>query len=601
MPGRVVSMAAQVTGFYGKLPSHGDFLSRRLPRQFIEPWDQWLQGGLAASREQLGKAWLNTFLVSPIWEFALAPGLCGDDAWAGVMMPSVDKVGRYFPLTLVAKVDRGRLTRLFDPGCGWFDALAELALSTLEYDFDLHAFDQQLERLNVAEFLVAEVDSPATLGGSGRMAFQFLLDNERDTPQAFAALGNRLCERFLAGCSYWRSSETEDTKPVLLLCEGLPPIDAYIGFLNGDWSQRGWNFFSSRLVRTNEADGNHYLPGLVADLGEPPIQASNQTPLPNEADGISEVVSDGSKDAENIPSRLRGPTQERQTAPAVAAVNQSIPPEEARGYQNLEGEDTQEDAVITRPSGKRLEVNGMEWQSCALSVVGMRRQLNEDAILDHAEAGLWAVADGMGGHSAGDIASQTLVKALAQISRIDDLEHYSEQVASCLHRVNRDLLELAESRGYGQIIGSTIVVLLIAGTEFRYLWAGDSRLYRYRLGNLEQLTTDHSLYNESISLGLSPLDGSLEQGRGNVITRAVGADPQLKLDYGQGKVETHDVFILCSDGIDKELSHAEIAALCKTGSADEIAHGLVHEAEGKGGRDNISVIVIKVADGHQII
>ncbi|MDD1622812.1 MAG: type VI secretion system-associated protein TagF [Methylococcaceae bacterium] len=594
-------MASQVTGFYGKLPSHGDFLSRRLPRQFIEPWDQWLQGGLAASREQLGKAWLNTFLVSPIWEFALAPGLCGEDAWAGVMMPSVDKVGRYFPLTLVAKVDRGRLTRLFDPGCGWFDALAELALSTLEYDFDLHAFDRQLEHLNVAEFLVAEDDTSLTPGGSGRMAFQFLLDNERDTPQAFAVLGNRLCERFLAGCSYWRSSETEDTKPVLLLCEGLPPIDAYIGFLNGDWPPRGWNFFSSRLVSKDGTADSNDMSGPVADVGLPPVQASNQTPSLNEADGASEKVSDDSKDVENIPSRLLGATQERQTVPAVASVNKSAPPAEPGGYENLEGDAAPEDAVITRPTGKRLEVNGMEWESCALSVVGMRRQLNEDAILDRAEAGLWAVADGMGGHSAGDVASQALVKALARISRIDDLEHYSEQVASCLHRVNRDLLELAESRGYGQIIGSTVVVLLIAGTEFRYLWAGDSRLYRYRKGKLEQLTTDHSLYNESISLGLSPLDGSLEQGRGNVITRAVGADPQLKLDYGQGKVEVHDVFILCSDGIDKELSHAEIAALCATGTVEEIAHGLVQEAESKGGRDNISVIVIKAADGNDII
>lgn len=533
-----MSRPDQVTGFYGKLPSHGDFLSRRLPRQFIEPWDQWLQGGLAASREQLGRQWLDTFLVSPIWQFALSPGLCGGEAWAGVMMPSVDKVGRYFPLTLAAKIDQYRLTGLFEPGCGWFEALSRLALSTLDYDFDLQAFDERLESTRLDDFLAAEAASSgeqAMASGSARLAFQFRLDDERDTPQAFAELGDKLASRFLAHSSYWRSAATEDDKPVLLLCEGMPPVDAYIGFLNGQWPQRGWHFSSSKLIGTAG-------PGIAGNAPDNPAAS------------------------------MVSATQEAVQAPIQQA-----------------GEQLGAEPGAIAP----LDENTAEWESCALSVVGMRRKLNEDAVLDRADAGLWAVADGMGGHSAGDVASQALVKALARIPRIDDPEHYSEQVASCLHTVNRDLLQLAESRGYGQIIGSTVVVLLISGREFRYLWAGDSRLYRYRQGELQQLTADHSLYNESISLGLSPLDGSLEQGRGNVITRAVGADAQLQLDCGQGRIEAGDVFILCSDGIDKELSHAEIAASCAAGSARDIAHSLVRQAEDKGGRDNISVIAVR--------
>lgn len=537
-------------GFYGKLPSHGDFLSRRLPRQFVEPWDQWLQSGLTASREQLGKDWLKIFLVSPIWEFALSPGLCGDDAWAGVVMPSVDKVGRYFPLTLAAKVDHGRLASLFDPGCGWFEALSQLALSTLEYDFDLQAFDEGLERLNAADFLSPEDTAarPGALCSSGRLAFQFVMHSAQDTPQAFVELGSQLCAQFLAGCSYWRSLESESAKAALLLCEGLPPSDAYIGFLNGAWPQRGWSFSSSYL----------------SDVRRPPIAGGTED---------DPVVLTAAANAVSNPVPLTSETEEQ---------------EKTNPRQH-------------RPIEEALENKVSQWESYALSVVGMRRKLNEDAILDRADAGLWAVADGMGGHSAGDVASQALVKALAQISPVDDLEHYSEQVASCLHSVNRDLLQLAESRGYGQIIGSTVVVLLMVRNEFRYLWAGDSRLYRYRQGKLEQLTTDHSLYNESVSLGLSPLDGSLEQGRGNVITRAVGADAQLRLDCGQGQIVDEDVFILCSDGIDKELGHAEIAELCATGSAEDMAHKLVEEAESKGGRDNISVIVIKTLNGGQAI
>lgn len=512
-----------IIGFYGKLPSHGDFVSRRLPRSFIEPWDQWLQGGLAASREQLGGDWLNQFLVSPIWQFALTPGLCGGDAWAGVMMPSVDRVGRYFPLTLVAKVSGCSLNRLFEPDCGWFSQLSELALSSLDYDFDLQAFEDRLQNVVWRDWLSGEIGREANgfPSGSERLAFNFELDSDRDTPLAFGVLSERLNQRFLSRCSYWRSMATEDTKPSLLLCEGMPPFDAYVGFLNGQWPRRGWQFATSRLSSVTA--------GVDASAGTGAIVAT------------------------------------------------SIPEVEAKPASTHE-------AIEARSP----------WLSYGLSVVGMRRKLNEDAILVRPEAGMWAVADGMGGHSAGDVASRALVDGLAKLSPVDDLEYYSEQVAACLHGVNRDLLHQAKSRGNGHIIGSTIVVLLISGRQFHYLWAGDSRLYRYRQGELQQLTSDHSLYNESISLGLNPLDGSLEQGRGNVITRAVGADQQLQLDCGEGEVAEGDLFILCSDGLDKELTGADIALFCKEASVAEITDKLVREAETRGGRDNISVVVVKV-------
>lgn len=518
-----------MVGFYGKLPSHGDFLSRRLPRQFIEPWDQWLQGCIAASREQLGQSWLDTFLVSPIWQFGLTPGLCGGEAWAGVMMPSVDRVGRYFPLTLAAKVEAARLNQLFDPACGWFDALSELAFSSLDYDFDLQRFDEGLQNLDLSRFLPAAYrgEEVAFASGSARLAFQFQLVSPQDTPQAFVQLGEQLKERFLARCSYWRSSANEGVEASLLVCEGLPPVDAYVGFLKGDWPRHGWQL-SRRCV----------VPGYAAIQAERADSAVMHQPPPL-------------------------PDQE----PNLTA---------------------QADTPLSREGGDEFS-----WQSYGITVVGLRRRLNEDAILLRNEAGLWAVADGMGGHSAGDVASQALVDALTDIPAIDDLEHFSEQVASALHNVNRQLLQMASRRGYGHIIGSTIVVLMIHERQFRYLWAGDSRLYRYRRGALEQLTLDHSLYNESISQGSAPVDGSVEQGRGNIITRAVGADAQLQLDFGQGEIEAGDLFLLCSDGIDKELAHDDIAGLCSDGSVAEIAERLVHEAENRGGRDNISVIVVK--------
>ncbi len=519
-------------GFFGKLPSHGDFISRRLPRPFVESWDQWLQGGISASREQLGSNWLDIFLVSPIWQFGLTPGLCGDDAWAGVMMPSVDKVGRYFPLTLAAKLRPDQLPLLFDPACGWFDALSQLAFSSLDYDFDLQNFDTSLERLLPSRFLRDQPLPSSTqvfTNRSAKQAFQFQMDSEQDTPRAFAELAELLKNRFLANCSYWRSSSADDAYATsLLLCEGLPPSDAYVGFLNGEWPRHAWQCFSHQIAKR-------------ADFASPPNLA-------------------GSISVEQNPMSNQTPTTESdpQAAPEPAAP-----------------------------------ADATEYQSFGLSVVGLKRKLNEDSILQRSEVGMWVVADGMGGHSAGDVASQTLIAALAQIPPTDDLEYFSEQVASSLHTVNRQLLQMAKNRGHGHIIGSTIVILLISGRQFRYLWAGDSRLYRYRQGVLEQLTLDHSLYNESISQGISPLDGSLEQGRGNIITRAVGADSHLQLDCGQGEIVAGDMFILSSDGLDKELTHTDIAHFCGMGSAETITRNLIREAEERGGRDNISVIVVK--------
>lgn len=97
-------------GFYGKVATHGDFVSRRLPRSFLDPWDHWLQDCLRYSQEQLGADWLDVYLTSPVWRFALAPGVCGDGAWTGVLIPGVDRVGRYFPLTVAAPLPRGAIT-----------------------------------------------------------------------------------------------------------------------------------------------------------------------------------------------------------------------------------------------------------------------------------------------------------------------------------------------------------------------------------------------------------------------------------------------------------------------------------------------------------
>lgn len=134
-----------IPGWYGKLPELGDFASRRLPAAFIKRWDDWLQQNMSASRSALGEAWLEQYLSWPVWRFALMPGVIGPDAWAGVLMPSVDRVGRYFPLTvcagLPASVALGTSIAAFD---GWLARLEPCALAALDPKHGLNSLESGL-------------------------------------------------------------------------------------------------------------------------------------------------------------------------------------------------------------------------------------------------------------------------------------------------------------------------------------------------------------------------------------------------------------------------------------------------------------------------
>lgn len=141
----MASAPGLVPGWYGKIPSLGDFASRRLSQQFVSIWDDWLQHAMTASRAALGQGWLDAYMNSPIWRFALLPGVIGDTPWGGIMMPSVDKVGRPFPLTIAVAIpavagSMGALMRARD----WYGDLEEIALATLNIDFPVQQFEAQL-------------------------------------------------------------------------------------------------------------------------------------------------------------------------------------------------------------------------------------------------------------------------------------------------------------------------------------------------------------------------------------------------------------------------------------------------------------------------
>jgi serine/threonine protein phosphatase PrpC len=232
------------------------------------------------------------------------------------------------------------------------------------------------------------------------------------------------------------------------------------------------------------------------------------------------------------------------------------------------------------------------WSSASRTDTGKVRSYNEDACLALPTLGLWAVADGMGGHQAGEVASAAIVEALGQVHPPAVLRNFVDEVEDRLLECNIYLRQLAASRGRNQIIGATVTVLMAYGGLAVYLWAGDCRLYRYRQGNLVQLTQDHTQVEEMVNRGLLSREDARHHPSSNIVTRAVGALDTLVVDADAEPVEAGDRFLLCSDGLDKELDDTEIRTLLAAGRDDaEAVDALMDLALSRRARDNVTVVV----------
>ncbi len=224
--------------------------------------------------------------------------------------------------------------------------------------------------------------------------------------------------------------------------------------------------------------------------------------------------------------------------------------------------------------------------------MGLVRSRNEDAFLAQPQRGLWAVADGMGGHAFGDLASAAVVEALAGLPTSATLADCVALARERLTRVNEALRNEARTRQV-QVIGSTVAALLACGIEAACLWAGDSRIYVYRQGRLQQLTRDHSTQEALMQQGA---DLAAAAASPNMITRAIGAADSIVFDLAPLTVRDGDVFLLCSDGLSTPVDEATIAAALATGDCARAADDLIAAALAKGGRDNITVVVVRVDD-----
>lgn len=229
-----------------------------------------------------------------------------------------------------------------------------------------------------------------------------------------------------------------------------------------------------------------------------------------------------------------------------------------------------------------------DFHSIARTHVGHRRQINEDRILDCPERGLWAVADGMGGHRGGDVAAEIVIAALREVSAMTDKPSH-RCIESALRRANQRIR--AHALSAGGIIGSTVVVLHMVGDRARLLWVGDSRGYRIRADRFEQLTRDHSLVQELMDAGAISSEMAATHPQANVVTRALGVDAEVEIETRTFQALPSDILLLCSDGLSRSLD-ADVHASADLPSAT-LADRLLETALRRDGSDNISFVLVQ--------
>lgn len=232
MSAETVTIAtADAPGCYGKLPAKGDFVTRRVGRAFVSAWDDWLQRSILSSRDALGAEWLDFYLTSPIWRFALGADCCGPHTVAGVLMPSVDKVGRYFPLMLgcelAAKIDLVGLAR---EAAAWYQAVEDLALASLAPEFRIEELERPIPLEIVTPFVSADAAEAAPSPGC-HIEFD---------PAVGPAEFWRSFAPAPAGQTLWWTSGSQHIAPCVLICPGLPEPAAFASLLDGAWRERGW-------------------------------------------------------------------------------------------------------------------------------------------------------------------------------------------------------------------------------------------------------------------------------------------------------------------------------------------------------------------------
>lgn len=232
------------------------------------------------------------------------------------------------------------------------------------------------------------------------------------------------------------------------------------------------------------------------------------------------------------------------------------------------------------------------WQAYGLTDNGNTRPSNEDAFLCRDDVGLWVVADGMGGHDAGELASEAVINGLWNIPGNRDIDQMIDYVITTVEAVNRNLQAKMAQFSADHKLGTTFAGLLISGHQGACIWAGDSRIYRLRDHKLQQLTHDHSVVQNLIDQGSVHPEQAKNHPLSNVITRAIGVDAEIELDQKRFNVEPSDIFLLCSDGLTNEINDNELRALLNIAELSEAAEQLMLLTLSRAAKDNVTIITV---------
>lgn len=486
MNSRTVSEAYSAKiGFTGKIPDCPDFISRFLPPSFTSYWNGWVDEGMQHSQRLLGKEWRQAFLVSPVWHFSILPGVLGDTGWLGVVIPSVDKAGRYYPLTVASPLFFERHHNLeSDAIQERLEAIAIAALDEGSTSLELEALCQE-ELLSQSETLILRSPERNVTDPSPACSIKL----HRNQAESTLSVSGHAAESFLkAGACFW-SSGSPFLQAAAHYFESLPEAAFFVSMLKDDKPLPGSN---------------------ISFIHHNPLESKQDLPV-----------------TMDLPQKQRAWISEGRTNPG-------------------------------------------------------QRSINQDAYVQLPDLGMWAVADGMGGHAQGERASQLVVELLCQLPKGRYLETLLGRVIKSLTIANEELQLVSQQELGGQVTGTTFVGFITDGTNAFVVWVGDSRIYRLRRGELELLTVDHTCVTT--------------QGR-SALSRAVGGGQRLEVDSRFISIDPDDQFLLCSDGLYRSVTEQEMASLLVPGDLNQKADALMDLALKREAKDNVSLIVLKRNDG----
>lgn len=232
-------MHEDTIGLFGKLPAHGDFVQRNLPANFINTWDEWLQHFISGTKEQLGDTWLDVYLTSPLWRFVFSSGVIDENNWAGIMIPSVDRVGRYYPFSIIKKLPQDvNPFEFVQMHSTWFKDLEALALDALDGEIQIDDLVSELETLKV------EYQSDYSRAGfmPESDGYQFDMEfEEQSVTSTYPFLLDAIMTKTFQSYSIWQTTGSDFIKPCLVTSQGLPSVQKMPAMLNGNWQGCNWN------------------------------------------------------------------------------------------------------------------------------------------------------------------------------------------------------------------------------------------------------------------------------------------------------------------------------------------------------------------------